>query len=102
MIESLYRGLTTLAAPALSGWLRLRLRQGKEDAARLGERRGMAGQPRPQGPVVWLHAASVGEAMSVLPLVSAIRLHWPTVTVLFTSGTVTSAQLLKERLPLGC
>ncbi len=102
MIAGLYRGLTSVAAPALAGWLRLRLRQGKEDAERIGERRGIAGRQRPAGPLVWLHAASVGEAMSVLPLVTEIRRQWPSVTVLFTSGTMTSAQLLAERLPPGC
>lgn len=102
MIEPLYRGLTRAAAPALVLWLHRRKRRGKEDAARLDERRGIAGRPRPAGPLVWLHAASVGEAMSVLPLMARLRARWPEVTILFTSGTVTSAQLLAGRLPAGC
>jgi 3-deoxy-D-manno-octulosonic-acid transferase len=97
----LYRGLTSAAAPALALWLRRRELQGKEDGTRLAERRGIAGRPRPQGPLVWLHAASVGEAMSVLPLVDRLRQRWPSVALLFTSGTLTSAQLLAERLPAG-
>ena len=102
MIAALYRGLTQAATPLLSIWLERRERQGKEDATRLGERRGVAGRARPDGPLVWVHAASVGEAMSVLPLVARLRQRWPAVTVLFTSGTVTSARLLGERLPAGC
>ena len=102
MIASLYRGLTQAATPLLSIWLERRERQGKEDAARLDERRGIAGRERPDGPLVWVHAASVGEAMSVLPLVARLRQRWPAVTVLFTSGTVTSAKLLADRLPAGC
>lgn len=102
MIEPLYRGLTRAAAPMLALWLHRRERLGKEDAARLGERRGIAGQPRPDGPLAWLHAASVGEAVSVLPLIERLRLRWPDVTILFTTGTVTSAQLLAGRLPPGC
>jgi 3-deoxy-D-manno-octulosonic-acid transferase len=102
VIEPLYRGLAAAAAPLLATWLHLRQRQGKEDAARLGEREGIAGRPRPPGPLVWLHAASVGESLSVLPLVGVLRARWPEVTILFTSGTVTSAHLLAERLPAGC
>ena len=102
MMESLYRGLAGAAAPALRSWLVRRQRQGKEDPARLGERQGIPGAKRPAGALVWLHAASVGEALSVLPLVARLRAHWPDVTLLFTSGTVTSAQLLAERLPPGC
>jgi 3-deoxy-D-manno-octulosonic-acid transferase len=102
MIGPLYRGLTRAAAPALVLWLHRRERRGKEDALRLDERRGIAGRPRPAGPLVWLHAASVGEAMSVLPLMTRLRARWPEVTILFTSGTVTSAQLLAGRLPAGC
>jgi len=102
MIAALYRAATRAAGPALSLWLQRRERDGKEDAARLDERRGIAGRPRPEGPLVWIHAASVGEAMSVLPLVGRLRQHWPAVTILFTTGTVTSARLLAERLPPGC
>ncbi len=102
MIEPLYRGLTRAAAPAIALWLRRREILGKEDGARLGERRGIAGRVRPPGPLVWLHAASVGESMSVLPLVTRLRARWPSVGILFTTGTVTSAQLLAERLPSGC
>ena len=98
----LYRGLTAAAAPALALWLRRRELLGKEDGARLSERRGIAGRTRPPGALAWLHAASVGESMSVLALVAELRRRWPSVGILFTSGTLTSAQLLAERLPPGC
>jgi len=102
MIGALYRSLASAGAPALRLWLVARQRRGKEDEARLGERQGIASQPRPPGGLAWIHAASVGESLSVLPLVARLREQWPDVTLLFTSGTVTSAQLLGERLPPGC
>ena len=102
MIGPLYRCVASVAAPALRAWLTGRQQRGKEDPARVAERMGVAGLPRPPGGLVWLHAASVGESLSILPLVARLHAQWPDVTLLFTSGTVTSARLLAERLPPGC
>lgn len=66
---------------------------------RLPERFGHASRPRPSGSVVWLHAASVGESLSVLPLLDALHKAAPDVTFLMTTGTVTSARLMAEKLP---
>jgi len=78
-----------------------RVARGKEDPARLGERLGKAGMPRPEGVLVWLHGASVGEALSLIALVEALATARPDVTLLVTSGTRTSAALMAERLPPG-
>src|SRR4051812_23134020 len=92
----LLAGALSLAAPP---WLAHRVRNGKEDPARLGERYGLTARARPAGPVVWCHGASVGEAQTLLVLIAALtaRGHG----VVLTSGTVTSAALMAERLPAG-
>lgn len=99
MMGALYRAATTLAAPALALLLRRRLARGKEDAARLPERRGIAGLPRPAGRLLWVHGASVGEGLSVLPLLARLLDDRPDWHAVITTGTVTSARLLGARLP---
>lgn len=94
-------GLATRAvAPLLPLWLARRVRRGKEIADRLPERQGH-GAARPPGRLVWLHAASVGESLSLLPLLAALAREAPDLEFLVTTGTVTSAALLAERLPPG-
>jgi 3-deoxy-D-manno-octulosonic-acid transferase len=97
----LYRAATGLLEPIVPSLLAGRARKGKEDPARIAERLGRAEVTRPDGPLVWLHGASVGESLSILPLVERLRAERPEVTVLVTSGTTTSAALLAKRLPEG-
>ncbi len=99
MILGAYRGLSALAPPILRALLKRRLARGKEDAARLSERMGVAGRGRPAGPLVWVHAASVGEALSTLPLIERVLARAPAAHVLVTTGTVASARIMAERLP---
>lgn len=95
----LYRCATALGAPLITHHLKQRRRRGKEDVIRFAERFGQPGLARPDGPLVWVHAASVGESLSMLPLIDALLACHPALHVLITSGTVTSAKLLAERLP---
>ncbi len=99
MLPAFWASATTLAAPAIGVMLRGRARRGKEVPARLAERRGIDAAPRPEGPLLWLHAASVGESMSVLPVLASLARRAPDATVLLTTGTVTAAELLARRLP---
>jgi len=96
---TVYRSLTTAFAPLIEAYLRRRLRKGKEDHLRFPERFGQAGRSRPAGPLVWVHAASVGEAVSVLLLIDRMLEAQDDLHVLMTTGTVTSARLMAERLP---
>ncbi|WP_430449765.1 3-deoxy-D-manno-octulosonic acid transferase [Rhodophyticola sp.] len=81
--------------------LAARLRIGKEDEARLDERRGIASRPRPDTPLIWFHAASVGESLALLELIRRLIEERPDISVLVTTGTVTSAKVMDSRLPDG-
>lgn len=96
-----WRGATAVIAPVAPAFLRWRRARGKEDALRWREKLGVAGAARPAGEVIWLHAVSVGEGLSVLPLVKALLAGRAGATVLLTCGTVTAARLLADRLPEG-
>ena len=96
-----YRALTRYAAPVAPLLLAWRTRIGKEEPARRAERYGEASMPRPSGFLVWFHAASVGEANAVLPVIDAIAAEHPEIGLLLTTGTVTSAKLARARLPKG-
>lgn len=99
MLQTIYRGLTELGGPAIRLLLARRRAAGKEDAQRQGERLGLASSPRPAGPLIWCHAASVGESLSILSLVGQLTSRYPQAAVLVTTGTVTSAALMARRLP---
>ncbi|MEM6742812.1 MAG: 3-deoxy-D-manno-octulosonic acid transferase [Pseudomonadota bacterium] len=97
----LYLAAARAAGPLMRPLLARRAARGKEDPARLEERLGLASLPRPPGPLAWFHAASVGESLSVLPLIAALRAARPDATPLLTTGTRTAAGLAAERLPDG-
>jgi 3-deoxy-D-manno-octulosonic-acid transferase len=99
MLQTIYRGLTELGGPAIRLLLARRRAAGKEDAQRRGERLGLASSPRPAGPLIWCHAASVGESLSILSLIGQLTSRYPQARVLVTTGTVTSASLMAARLP---
>lgn len=97
----IYSALMRAAQLFLPLYLRRRVRAGKEDPARLSERYGSASRPRPDGPLIWIHGASVGETLMALPIINWMKLQNKAAQVLVTSGTKTSADMLADRLPAG-
>jgi len=97
MTLRMYRRLASGLVPLAPALIKRRLKQGKEDPARVGERRGLSQDVRPHGPLVWIHGASVGEVLAAAALIE--RLRDLNLRILLTSGTVTSAAVVAKRFP---
>jgi 3-deoxy-D-manno-octulosonic-acid transferase len=97
MTLRLYRKLSSAMVPLAPALIKRRLKLGKEDPARVGERRGVSADVRPHGPLVWIHGASVGEVLAAAALIE--RLRELNLRILLTSGTVTSAAIVAKRFP---
>ncbi len=99
MSLNLYRIAQSALSPVISLYLGYRKIIGKEDVERFNERLGHVLTPRPGGGLLWAHAASVGEAVSIIPLLKMIEDKYPHLHILVTTGTVTSAKLMQKKLP---
>ena len=95
----IYSGLANLALPLIFARVSRRLQSQGITRLRARERLGHATLPRPVGPLIWCHAASVGESVSLLALIGQLLADDPALHILVTSGTASSAQILAGRLP---
>ncbi|MHA6684598.1 lipid IV(A) 3-deoxy-D-manno-octulosonic acid transferase [Mesorhizobium sp. A556] len=92
----LYRCAGAAAYPVMGSYVAWRAARGKEERSRSRERYGITTRERPQGPLIWVHAASVGETIAVVRLVESILDYG--IHIVLTTGTVTSAKVAEERL----
>lgn len=101
MLSSVYTMAVRAATPLIEAHLKKRVERGREDPARANERHGKPQMKRPQGPLAWFHAASVGESVALLTTLARLRRDYPHISIMVTTGTVTSAKTMAERLPEG-
>lgn len=100
MLLKIYNTLISFLYPiAISRYIEKRKKKGKEDIKRFNERVGRPIKPRPEGKLIWMHGASVGESISMLPLIQRLLEVYPNAHVMVTTGTLTSAEIMAKRLP---
>ncbi len=100
MLLKIYNTLIRFLYPiAISRYIEKRKKRGKEDIKRFNERVGRPIKPRPEGKLIWMHGASVGESISMLPLIQRLLEVYPNAHVMVTTGTLTSAEIMAKRLP---
>ncbi len=95
----LYGTTATLLSPVIKHHLKKRRLRGKEHPERHRERLGYTQLTRPKGQLIWIHGASVGESLSILPLIAELNKQQANLWFLITTGTTTSAELMSRRLP---
>lgn len=100
MFIRIYNTLIRILYPlVISRYIKKRKENGKEDLKRFNERIGRPSLKRPEGILIWFHGASVGESLSMLPLIHKLLEIYPTAHIMVTTGTITSAELMAKRLP---
>lgn len=100
MIINIYKMLISIIFPLIKvTYIRKRQRLGKEHPTRFNERLGKYTHERPKGRLIWMHGASVGESISMLPLIDKLLKEDENLSVMVTTGTITSAEIMEKRLP---
>ena len=100
MFINTYKFLISLLFPLIKiTYIKKRQKSGKEHQTRFNERLGQYTYPRPEGKLFWFHGASVGEAISMLPLIDKLLKEDENLSILVTTGTLTSAEIMEKRLP---
>lgn len=100
MFIRIYNTLIRILYPlVIKRYIKKRQENGKEDVKRFNERKGRPSMKRPDGKLIWFHGASVGESLSMLPLINKLLDMHQDAHVMVTTGTLTSAELMGKRLP---
>lgn len=100
LIEACYRALTILAFPLLLLYLALRVFRDRRYAHGLEERFGILPQSfcRTVPGAVWLHAVSVGEVLTAVPLLKQMKQTMPWAPVYVSATTLAGRAMADEKL----
>lgn len=96
-MRKLYNFLWYLLTPCMYPWLWFRLQRHKEEKGRLQERFGVYSIEKPKEPIIWLHGVSVGEVVSLKPIIAFLKENYPTHKLLITTGTRTAANIILQQ-----
>jgi 3-deoxy-D-manno-octulosonic-acid transferase len=94
-----YLAATAWAAPLAERHLENRLARGKEHPDRWREKLGEASHPRPDGPLVWMHAVGLGEVLALRGLIEAMHRARPDLQFLVTSSARASGEVFDRNRP---
>lgn len=99
-MKYLYVLFSYLIYPFLGAILQKRIKKNKEDPKRWREKLGFTDANKPQKSVIWFHAASVGEAKSIMHLVRHVHEKFE-MQVLFTTSSLSAFKSISKDLPEG-
>ncbi len=92
-----FRFFGVISAPFVRLYIKKRIAFGLEDKDRYTERFGLPSKSKHSGELVWIHAVSIGETLSVIPIIEKIKSE-NNINVLLTTTTLTAAKQVEEKL----
>ena len=94
----LYRSLINIVSFFAPLILRIRVLKQKEDKKRYQEKLCVIKKKRPRGRLLWFHAASVGELLSIVPLLKKFEKNKEIRSILITTNTLSSSKIFKSKI----
>jgi 3-deoxy-D-manno-octulosonic-acid transferase len=91
----LYNILANLAIVISPVIIVYRILRGKEDIKRVGEKFCIYSQKK-TNKKIWIHAASVGELMSIVPIIRSLEKNKKIKNILLSTSTTSSAKIFKK------